>query len=88
MSFQQARDWCHLQMMHRGEVNSFMEALNMTLKIPYEAYFQPSDILVVIIFMFILTDTCSGPIYLYLFLSLLILKWVLNMPPPHTDPQR
>ena len=46
----------------------FSGALKMTLKIPYEAYFQPAYVSVVITFIFIFTDTCSYPIYFYLFL--------------------
>ena len=43
-------------------------ALNMTMKILYEAYFQSAYISVVIMFMFILTDARSCPVYCYLFL--------------------
>ena len=50
-----------------GEVQ-LLGALNLTLKIIYDAYFQPAYISVVIIFMFIFTDTCSCLIYFYLFL--------------------
>ena len=40
--------------------------LKMTLKISYEAYFQPAYVSVVITFIFIFTDTCCYPIYFYL----------------------
>ena len=43
-------------------------ALKMILKIPSEAYFQPAYVSVVINVIFIFTDTCSYPIYFYLFL--------------------